>query len=168
MTSKDKDIWQAYTREVKPTPSRAKVAKPALPKAEISRAAQRNATAIKPVLAVEQPERDFTTSLERKREKAFRTGEMPIEARLDLHGMTQIEAFDALAAFIKASVHRLKRHLLIITGKGSRGAGVLRANLETWLRQLPEASAIIALRPAATKHGGDGAFYVVLRNTKRQ
>ena len=103
------------------------------------------------------------SSLERNREKALRQGDVEIEARLDLHGMTQAEAFDALTTFMHRQVAAGKRHLLIITGKGKDGMGVLRQNLGGWLRQLPEASAILAVRPAAPKHGGEGAVYVLLR-----
>ncbi len=103
------------------------------------------------------------SSLERNREKALRQGDVEIEARLDLHGMTQAEAFDALTVFMHREVAAGKRHLLIITGKGKDGMGVLRQNLGGWLRQLPEASAILAIRPAAPKHGGEGAVYVLLR-----
>jgi DNA-nicking Smr family endonuclease len=106
---------------------------------------------------------DVHRSLERKREKSLRQGNVEIEAKLDLHGLTQTEAFEALADFMHGKVKAGKRHLLIITGKGRRGAGVLRNNLENWLAQLPEAKLILALRPAASKHGGEGAFYVVLR-----
>ena len=110
-----------------------------------------------------QLEKNILNPLERKREKSLRQGEVEIDAKLDLHGMTQVEAFAALADFMQKKVKAGKRHLLIITGKGRGGAGVLRGNLENWLGQLPEAKTILALRTAAPKHGGDGAFYVLLR-----
>jgi DNA-nicking Smr family endonuclease len=43
----------------------------------------------------------------------------------------------------------------------------LRRNLESWLRQLPEARSILALRQAAPKHGGEGAFYVLLKRKNK-
>jgi DNA-nicking Smr family endonuclease len=101
--------------------------------------------------------------LERKREKSIRQGDIEIDAKLDLHGMTQAEAFAALGAFMHKAVKAGKRHLLIITGKGRGGTGVLRNNLNHWLDRIEQANAILALRPASLKHGGDGAFYVIMR-----
>jgi DNA-nicking Smr family endonuclease len=101
--------------------------------------------------------------LGKSREKALRQGEIEIEARIDLHGMTQARAQTALARFIAAQVKTKRRHVLIITGKGRAGSGILRANLAGWLESLPEAACILALRPAALRHGGDGAWYVILR-----
>jgi len=101
--------------------------------------------------------------LDRRVEKNIRQGDIALEARIDLHGMTQSEAYDALARFMAKQVKAGRRNLLVITGKGRGNAGVLKTNLPMWLQSLPEASAILTLRPAAPKHGGDGAFYVVLR-----
>ena len=104
--------------------------------------------------------------LGRRAEKELRQGEIEIEARIDLHGMTQAKAYAALARFMAVQVKNRRRKLLVITGKGREGQGVLRQNLRDWLRSLPEAPSLLALRPAAPKHGGDGAFYVVLRRDK--
>jgi len=86
-----------------------------------------------------------------------------IDARIDLHGMTQAEAHGALAHFMASTAKAGCRNLLIITGKGRGGEGVLRTNLPRWLESLPEAGSVLALRPAAPKHGGDGAFYLLLK-----
>lgn len=164
MTIKDKKIWETYTRTVKAAPSGKR--KPLVAKTSSEKAAAREAAAKE---TLQLPKRNASSypaannALERKREKSLRRGEIEIDARLDLHGMTQNEAFGALADFMRKKTKSGKRHLLIITGKGSGGAGVLRQNLENWLCQLPESPAILAIRSAAAKHGGTGAFYVLLR-----
>ncbi len=107
------------------------------------------------------------TKLERSKERDLRQGEIALEARIDLHGMTQAVAFQALAHFMAGAVKTGKRNLLIITGKGTGKTGVLRTNLPHWLQTLPEASQILTLRPAAPKHGGAGAFYVLLKKPKK-
>ena len=109
---------------------------------------------------------DINTALDRRVEKNLRQGDIDIEARIDLHGMTQTIAYDALARFMARQVKAGKRNLLIITGKGSKGDGVLRANLPNWLQTLPEMSHILTLRPAADKHGGSGAFYVICKKMR--
>lgn len=104
--------------------------------------------------------------LDRDAERDVRQGNIDIDARIDLHGMTQAEAFDALTHFMAAQVKMGRRNLLIITGKGKDMQGVLRTNLPHWLETLPEARHIRALRPAAPQHGGHGAFYVLLKKKK--
>ena len=161
---KDADIWENYTRGV--IPAAKKKRKTVALKAPPEKAAARKAAETVPTQLPKVNARsvlDVQNALERKREKSLRQGSIEIDAKLDLHGMTQVEAFEMLARFMRAKVKAGRRHLLIITGKGPGGAGVLRGNLRGWLGQLPEAENILALRPAALKHGGDGAFYVILR-----
>jgi DNA-nicking Smr family endonuclease len=55
--------------------------------------------------------------------------------------------------------------VLIITGKGSMGTGVLKRSLRPWLEAAPPAlrGRIHAIRPAEPRHGGNGAFYILLK-----
>ncbi len=108
----------------------------------------------------------FSSGLDRNLEKRLRQGAIVPEARLDLHGMKQVEAHAALEKFLAVQVKVGKRLLLIITGKGRSGSGVLRANLPNWLAASDTAPHILALRPAAIRHGGDGAFYLLLKKRK--
>jgi DNA-nicking Smr family endonuclease len=56
------------------------------------------------------------------------------------------------------------RVLLVITGKGrSSRPGLIRAGLADWLDASRHRPRIAALRPAHRRHGGGGAFYLVLR-----
>ncbi len=166
MTIKDKHVWETYTREVAPVPkTRRKVSsvKAVSEKSAARVLAEKEVPRLSKINAPKPLAGDVFNALERKREKSLRQGSVEIDAKLDLHGMTQVEAFAALTDFMRKKVKAGKRHLLIITGKGRGGDGVLRRNFESWLGQLPEAPAILALRPAAPKHGGEGAFYVVMR-----
>jgi len=166
MTSKDKQIWETYKQGLTPVVKKTALkpaAHVALDKREARKRVEKEAIPMPKIFATSQLGSDVRRALERKREQALRKGEVEIEAKLDLHGMTQIEAFEKLCTFMRRSVALKKRHLLIITGKGPAGKGVLRGSLETWLGQLPEAKSILAIRPAAAKHGGGGAFYVLLR-----
>jgi len=169
--SKDKNIWESYTQSVRP----ARKKKTALPKSETKKPVPETRSKIQlefssPVSTAARAALSEETlslpALERKREKNMRQGNIEIDGKIDLHGMTQSKAFDSLAAFMQRQVKANKRHLLIVTGKGRSGEGVLRRNLKNWLSQLPESKSILALRPAAPQHGGDGAFYVVLRKPK--
>lgn len=93
----------------------------------------------------------------------LKDGEYPIEARLDLHGKTQDEAFELLRYFVSTSYSMEKRCMLIITGKGVQGQGVLREQFPKWLSHSGLREYILAYTQAIPQHGGDGAFYVLLR-----
>ena len=107
-----------------------------------------------------------TASLDKRTERQIRQGNIEIEARLDLHGLTQEKAYAALTRFVEAQSNRGCRRLLVVTGKGHRGESVLRANFPRWCAAQPLAEHILALRPAAPKHGGAGAWYVMLRRQR--
>jgi DNA-nicking Smr family endonuclease len=100
-------------------------------------------------------------------------GQIEIDGTLDLHGMRQVEAHDALQRFVAARHRRGDRTVLVITGKGLKKVdgdatrilekGVLRAMLPLWLSTPNLAPLIAGWSPAAQGHGGEGAFYVRLR-----
>ncbi|MDJ0950025.1 MAG: Smr/MutS family protein [Alphaproteobacteria bacterium] len=104
----------------------------------------------------------------------LRRGQLPIDARLDLHGMTQAEAHRALADFIAISHDAGRRCVLVITGKGGRAedvsttqrTGVLRQAVPQWLSGPPNAALVLATAPARPKDGGAGALYVLLRRRR--
>ena len=86
---------------------------------------------------------------------------------LDLHGYTRDVAHDLLTAAISDAAADGSRVLLVVTGKGAReGGGVIRAALPHWLETPALRPYIAALRPAHPRHGGGGAWYVVLRRAR--
>ncbi len=97
---------------------------------------------------------------------------MAVEARIDLHGMTQDQAYRALNRFIGDSAESGLRLVLVITGKGyTRGeapmeAGVLRRSAPHWLGQIANRHLILGHSQAEPKDGGSGALYVRLRKKK--
>ncbi len=93
-------------------------------------------------------------------------GKYPIDARLDLHGMTSDHALTMLTHFLHASYNDGRRCILIITGKGLAGQGIIRASLETWLSSPSLRPYILTYTPARPQHGGDGAFYVLVRRRR--
>jgi DNA-nicking Smr family endonuclease len=98
----------------------------------------------------------------------LKRGQVAVEARIDLHGMDQRAAFASLMGFVETSSRAGRRALLIITGKGAsgEGGGVLRRNAPNWLMASPLAGRILTIQPAHTRHGGEGAFYVLLRRRR--
>lgn len=92
-------------------------------------------------------------------------GRLPVEAHVDLHELTQGEAYALLLRFLRLAQHRGLRHVLIITGKGksSGSGGVLRQGVRHWLASAPFRSYVNAFETAARHHGGTGALYIKLR-----
>src|SRR3546814_11465302 len=75
--------------------------------------------------------------------------------------MTQAEAHRALAAFLADSQAAGRRCVLVITGKGTRGEGVLRAAVPRWLNEPPERSRVLSFSSAHPRHGGAGRLSVL-------
>lgn len=98
-----------------------------------------------------------------------------IEARIDLHGLSQDAAHAALVRFLLSCHARGVRLVLVITGKGARRSapesahwadpvpGVLRRMVPEWLRAGDLAGIVAGVQAAGAAHGGDGALYVRLR-----
>ena len=98
--------------------------------------------------------------------KRLRAGKFDVEATLDLHGMTQQSAFLSLQHFIQTSVMKQFRTILVITGKGTGGRGVLRNQFPKWLKTETCAQYVLAFGQAQSKDGGSGAFYIRLRRNR--
>ncbi len=174
----DKSLWETYTRSLRPLQGKTEgKKKTSPPKAEDRKQkAERKPSPFKGEgwVGVMQTKNypclnqkaNHVSALERKREKSLRQGTIDIDAKLDLHGLTQTEAFEALAGFMRKKTKAGKRNLLIVTGRGREGQGVLRQNLQNWLAGLPESKSILAVREAAPNHGGKGAFYVLMKKTR--
>jgi DNA-nicking Smr family endonuclease len=97
-------------------------------------------------------------------DRRLRGGDIRPDRAIDLHGHTLAAAHDRLMAELDTAHAMGARVLLVITGKG-RGErpGRIRAQLADWLEGSSLRSRIAALRPAHVRHGGHGAFYVILR-----
>ncbi|MEK9971225.1 MAG: Smr/MutS family protein [Ferrovibrio sp.] len=115
--------------------------------------------------------------MDKRLRQRFERGELPVEARIDLHGLTLANAERALSKFLRDGIAQQKRCLLVITGKGSirseseieimqKGRGVLRAWLPDYLRRGPWRDQILGVAPARKEMGGAGAFYVLLRRQR--
>lgn len=84
--------------------------------------------------------------------------------------MTQAAAHEEVERRLADAAAQGRRVALIITGKGSRGTGdrrgIIRASLADWLSLGRTRPLIAALRPAHPRHGGQGAFYVILKRAR--
>lgn len=92
-------------------------------------------------------------------------GRLPIEGKVDLHGLTQHEAHGLLLSFLHRAHRDGRRHVLVVTGKGSTsgGEGILRRAVPSWFSTPPFRMLVSGHQEAARRHGGEGALYVRLR-----
>ncbi len=98
--------------------------------------------------------------------RKLRRGLWPIDAQLDLHGLSAEEAKAQLGLFLKEKRERREQMVLIIHGKGEHspgGLGVLRGEMTAWLSQGAPSEHVAAFCTARESDGGAGATYVLLR-----
>ena len=178
LSSDDIEIWDGVTRSVRPLRKR----KPAVATPTVTEAAPvapkppkpSKRIAASPIVPVAPPapkKPPPIAALDRKTKQKIARGRDSIDARLDLHGHTQVEAHDALLRFLRRTQSKGCRVVLVITGKGGRGEndrGVLKRAVPLWLAMPEFRGMVIGFDAAAISHGGEGALYVRLRKVREQ
>ena len=107
--------------------------------------------------------RSAPEELEPRRQRRLSRERDPIEASIDLHGFGRFEAEDQLRAFLAQSQARGLRAVLVVTGQGRRGGGIIRASIHEWLQGHALRGVVSGFAMAHRRHGGDGAIYVTLK-----
>ena len=173
-------LWQRIARHVTPLPRgvvaldevetlEEEIPPPPPPKKVKARAKRAPAASPEPPRPPTLPELDpvVPAGVDRRTARRLKRGQLPAEARLDLHGRTQDQAHDALQSFIQESRMARRRCVLVITGKGSIASGkggVLRQMVPRWLNEPALRRHIIAITNAPESSGGAGALYVLLKS----
>jgi DNA-nicking Smr family endonuclease len=175
--AKDVDLFRAAMADVKPlkgrkTPVRKRAPVSPKPKAEGSLAVREKSLASPAMTRAAKGTKAAPTtplSFDRDVDRALSKGKRTPEAKLDLHGMTLAAAERAVTTFIADASSQNRRVVLIVTGKGLRleggrvFGGRIRAEFAGWLDRAENRARIAGVRPAHPRHGGSGAFYVLLR-----
>ncbi len=118
----------------------------------------------------DQPATEF--AFDRDIDRALSRGRRSPEATLDLHGMTLAAAERAVVRFLEEATALDLRLVLIVTGKGLREVsgrivgGRIREEFATWLNRAENRARVRGVKPAHLRHGGSGAFYVLLRRSR--
>ncbi|MDQ0503503.1 Smr/MutS family protein [Xanthobacter agilis] len=98
-----------------------------------------------------------------------------VDARIDLHGLTQTAAHRRLRLFLVEAQALGHGVVLVITGKGDpdrlgglfgEGRGVLRRAVPLWLAEPEMRSVVVGFEAAGRRHGGEGALYVRIRRRR--
>jgi DNA-nicking Smr family endonuclease len=174
LSAEEQALWRGVARSVRPLRRLARreaeegepvAAAPARPAAK--------AKALKAVVAP-RPAKPSTppplAALARREKQQLARGRVDIDARLDLHGMTQAEAHMRLVRFLRRAQSDGAKFVLVITGKGGRSSdpdrGVLRRQVPLWLHHPELRDAVLGFEEAHVAHGGEGALYVRLRRAR--
>lgn len=175
LSEEERELWDAIAKQVKPLRKHRAAKTHAAPSAEplpsapaITPAPSPRAVAAAPVPRAAKPGVPPLAPLGKRERTKLSRGRSEIEARLDLHGMTQIRAHRALTGFLHRAHHDGLTFVLVITGKGRSGgeSGVLRRQVPEWL-SLPEFRAfVVGFEEAGIGHGGEGALYVRIRRAR--
>lgn len=163
----DLGLWQRAIRDVKPLAPRPEPVRTPAPTKPKPTAAPSVAPPLVPSAAPPPaPPLDRFAGIDRANAERLKRGKHPVEARIDLHGMTQDEAHRALAAFIRGARAGGKRCVLVITGRGRLGGGILKGAVPRWLEEPEFRPHLLATATAQPRDGGAGALYVMLRRTR--
>lgn len=179
LSDAERELWDSVAKQTKPLRKRARIARldtaptaeapvlatpaPAPAKLGLSTAPK----VISPVRSAPPP----LAPLGRRERSQLSRGKKEIDARLDLHGMTQTRAHRALLHFLQRATSEGLTFVLVITGKGrtvglESERGVLRRQVPEWL-SLPEFRAlVVGFEEAHIGHGGEGALYVRVRRAR--
>lgn len=131
----------------------------------LAKSSPKRVTAAPPVEKRPSPPRPKPApeDLEPRRKQRLSRERDPIEARIDLHGFGRFEAEDQLRGFLTSCQARGMRAVLVITGQGRTGGGVIRSAFAEWMQSPGLRGVVSGFTVAHQRHGGNGAFYVTLK-----
>lgn len=157
---KEEELWQ----EVKKTIDKKILNKKIIADKDVIFDLEKMPTANSSKLGWQKHDIEINTSIEYRVKKRLRRGHEEIEATIDLHGMTLNAAEQAVIKFIESAYISSKKYLLVITGKGREDKEqTIRNSLPSFLQNPKIKNYIISYEISARHHGGEGAFYIVLR-----
>jgi len=176
LSEEERSLWESVAKQVKPLRKKPRQPKPSVAAEAKQPGSAPAKTALRPIVSTPLPKPSKPVlpplvGLGRRERAKLSRGKSEIDARLDLHGMTQVRAHRALLGFLQRAHHDGLTFVLVITGKGTGSGldaerGVLRRQVPQWL-SLPEfRSLVVGFEPAHIGHGGDGALYVRIRRAR--
>ena len=152
ISDKDKKIWNFYISNLK-----------SLKKAEKKTEYSSSNTQVIPKVLKSKT----YFALEAKVKKQLKSKNFFFDAIIDLHGKTEVQAFQIVKNFIKNSYLDEHKNIIIVTGKGINSQGKLKLKTPLWLKSEELSKFIVGFETMPSNKGGEGALFVKLKNKKK-
>ena len=153
LSDKDKKIWNFYISNLK---SIKKVDK----KKKI------NSNTIS-VVSNKVLKPNVTFTLDSKIKKQIKSNKLNFDAIIDLHGKTEVQAYEIIKNFIKDCYFNNFKSIMIVTGKGSNSKGKLKLKTPLWLKSEDLSKYVVGFETMPHNKGGEGALFVQLKNKNK-
>jgi DNA-nicking Smr family endonuclease len=179
----ERELWRRFASSVRPLDAkRLKALDEAAPPEPVHETRPLPMPGPAPRDIPRPPATSVRAPADRSSDRRLRRGRVEVEARLDLHGLTANAARGELLRFLMRARARGFGTVLVITGKGANARaqddsrfepwsldarplpGVLRRAFTGWMAEADFAPLCAGYSPAHARHGGSGAFYVILRH----
>ena len=106
-------------------------------------------------------------TLNSKTKRQINNKKLIIDAIVDLHGKTEVQAYEIIKNFINNSYSNNLKNIIIITGKGTKGQGKLKLKTPIWLKSEELSKFIVGFETMPINKGGEGALFVKLKNINK-
>ena len=152
LSDKDKKIWTFYISNIK-----------SIKRADKNKKVNSNTISL--VNKVLKPNVTFT--IDNKIKKQIKSNRLNFDAIIDLHGKTEIQAYESIKSFIKNCYFNNFKSIMIITGKGSNNKGKLKLKTPLWLKNEDLSKYLVGFETMPHNKGGEGALFVQIKNKNK-
>ena len=152
ISDKDKKIWKFYTSNLDSIK-------------KVDKNKKLNAKSISTISKDLKPNIYF--SLDSRTKRKLNSDKLVIDAMIDLHGKTEVQAYEIIKNFIKNSYLNELKSIIIITGKGANSKGKLKLKTPLWLKNEELSKFVVGFENMPNNKGGDGALFIKLKNKNK-
>ena len=152
LSDKDKKIWNFYISNLKSIK-------------KVDKNKKVNSNTILAINKVLKPNVTFT--LDSKIKKQIKNNRLSFDAIIDLHGKTEVQAYESIKNFIKDCYFNSSKSIMIVTGKGSNSKGKLKLKTPLWLKSDFLSKYVVGFDIMPHNKGGEGALFVQLKNKNK-
>ena len=152
LSDKDKKIWNFYISNLK-----------SITKVNINK--KTNSNTISAVNKALKANVSFT--LDNKIKKQIKSNKFNFDAIIDLHGKTEVQAYEAIKNFIKDCYFNNFKSIMIVTGKGPNSKGKLKLKTPLWLKSEDLSKYVVGFETMPHNKGGEGALFVQIKNKEK-
>ena len=149
LSDKDKRIWNFYISNLKSIK-------------KVDKNKKINLSTIADINKVLKPNANFT--LDRNIKKQLKNDRLNFDAIIDLHGKTEVQAYESIKNFINDCYLNNFKNIIIVTGKGPNSKGKLKLKTPLWLKSEVLSKFVVGFETMPLNKGGEGALFVQLKN----